>query len=277
MLATDLARAAEGRAWIVTRLTHRELDVTHAANVRAAVQGLRPDAVVQTVGIAVDFCEEHPEEAQRVHTWGTACVARECERVGAAFVGVSTCGLFGDDIRFYSEYDTPILKTQYARSKHEAERLAQTLCRRTYVVRPGWLFGGTPGHARNFVVRRWEEARRGAVVRSAGDKFGSPTFTEDLAHRVLDLLDSEAYGVYHVSNAGGGSRFDYVRGIVEAFGLGTPVEKVDSAHYPRAAAVPACEMLDNVNTRFLGLPPLPPWQEAIARYIAALRRDPAFR
>jgi dTDP-4-dehydrorhamnose reductase len=276
MLATDLARAAKGRAWSVTSLTHRELDVTCAAHVRVAVQGLRPDAVVQTVGVAVDVCEQDPEVGRRVHAWGTACVARECERISAAFVCLSTCGLFGDDIRFYGEYDTPVLKTEYARSKHEAERLAQTLCRRTYVVRPGWLFGGTPRHVRNFVVRRWEEARQGAVIRSAGDKFGSPTFTEDLAHRILDLLDAQAYGLYHVSNMGGGSRYEYVRGIVEAFGLGTIVERVDSSHYPRAAPVPDCEMLDNINTRFLGLPPLPPWQDAIACYVARLRLDPAF-
>jgi dTDP-4-dehydrorhamnose reductase len=276
MLGTDLARVAEARGLAVSRLGHRELDVTRVADVRAAVQGLRPDAVVQAVGLAVDFCEENPEEALRVHAWGAACVARECDRVGAAFVGVSTCGLFGDDVRFYSEYDAPVLKTQYARSKEVGERLALTHCRRAYVVRPGWLFGGAPGHARNFVARRFDEARRVPVVRSAGDKFGSPTFSGDVANRILDLLDAEASGVYHVSNAGGGSRFDYVRCIVDSFGLATPVEKVDSSQYPRVSPVPACEMLDNVNTKFLGLPPLPPWQEAIARYVKHLQNDPAF-
>jgi len=276
MLATDLARAAEARGHAVSAPAHGDLDVTRPAEVRAAVEGLRPDVVVQAVGLAVDFCQERRDEAMRVHAWGTACVARECERTGAAFVSVSTCGLFGDDVRFYDEYDRPLLKTEYARSKHEGERLALDLCRRAFVVRPGWLFGGTPGHARNFVVRRWEEARRVPVVRSAGDKFGSPTFTEDLAARVLDLLDTGAYGLYHVSNAGGGSRYEYVRHIVEAFGLPTPVEKVDSSQYPRFAPVPACEMLENLNTRFLGLPSLPPWQEAIERYIGRLRADPAF-
>lgn len=277
MLATDLARVAERQGHAVTTLARHELDVTRPADVRAAVDGLRPDAVVQAVGLAVDFCEEHPAEAMRVQAWGTACVARECERGGAAFVCVSTCGLFGDDVRFYDEYDPPLLKTQYARSKHEGERLALGLCRRAYVVRPGWLFGGKPGHARNFVVRRWEEARRLAVLKSAGDKFGSPTFTEDLAGRILDLLDTDAYGVYHVTNAGGGSRYDYIRHIIETFALPTPVEKVDSSHYPRSAPVPACEMLENLNTKFLGLPPLPPWQEAIARYIDQLRSDPTFK
>jgi len=276
MLATDLARVAEARGLAVNRLGRHELDVTRAADVRAAVQGLRPDAVVQAVGVAVDFCEENPEEALRVHAWGTACVARECDRVGAAFVSVSTCGLFGDDVRFYSEYDTPVLKTQYARSKDAGERLTFALCRRAYVVRPGWLFGGAPGHARNFVARRLDEARRVPVMRSAGDRFGSPTFSGDVADRILDLLDAEAYGVYHVSNAGGGSRFDYVRCIVDSFGLPTPVERVDSSQYPRIAPVPACEMLDDVNTRFLGFPPLPPWQEAIERYVKHLRTDPAF-
>jgi dTDP-4-dehydrorhamnose reductase len=277
MLATDLVRVAGAHGHTVSALDHRALDVTRAAEVRAAVDGLRPDAVVQAVGLDVDFCEEHRDEAMRVLAWGTACVARECERVGAALVALSTCGLFGDDVRFHDEYDRPVLKTEYARSKHEGERLAIGLCRRTYVVRPGWLFGGTPGHTRNFVVRRWEEARRVPLVRSAGDKFGSPTFTEDFAVRILDLLDTEAYGVYHVTNSGGGSRYDYVRHIVATFGLPTPVEKVDSSRYPRAAPVPACEMLENLNTRFLGLPPLPPWQEAIERYIGRLRTDPAFR
>lgn len=276
MLATDLARVAEARGLAVSTLAHHELDVTRAADVSTAVESLRPDVVVQAVGLAVDVCEEHPEDAMRVHAWGTACVARECERVGAAFVSVSTCGLFGDDVRFYDEYDAPILKTQYARSKHEGERLALGLCRRAYVVRPGWLFGGRPGHARNFVVRRWEEARRVPVVRSAGDKFGSPTFTEDLAVRIIDLLDTEAYGLYHVTNTGGASRYDYVRHIVDTFALSTPVEKVDSSHHPRSAPVPASEMLENLNTRFLGLPPLPPWQEAIERYVKHLRADPAF-
>jgi dTDP-4-dehydrorhamnose reductase len=205
-------------------------------------------------------------------------VARECERAGAAFVSVSSCGLFGDDVRFYDEYDTPILKTQYARSKHEGERAACGWCRRAYVVRPGWLFGGRPEHARNFVVRRWEEARRVPVVASAGDKFGSPTFTEDLAARILDLLGTDAYGVYHVTNTGGGSRYDYVRHIVDTFALPVRVEKVDSSHHPRSAPVPACEMLDNFNTKFLGLPPLPTWQEAIERYVRKLRTtNPAFK
>ena len=278
MLATDLHRVAEARGYSVQAPTRDELDVTDASAVRAAVAGFRPDAVVQAVGLAVDFCEEHREEALRVHAWGTACVARECERVGAAFVSVSSCGLFGDDVRFYDEYDTPILKTQYAHSKHEGERLAFASGRRVSVVRPGWLFGGTPAHARNFVVRRWDEARRIAVLKSAGDKFGSPTFTEDLAGRILDLLDTDAYGLYHVSNAGGGSRYDYVRHIIDSFALTTHVEKVDSSHHPRSAPVPACEMLENLNTRFLGLPPLPHWQEAVERYVRHLRTtDPAFK
>ncbi|HMH50638.1 MAG TPA: NAD(P)-dependent oxidoreductase [Candidatus Acidoferrum sp.] len=278
MLATDLHCVAEARGHAVTAPTRDALDVTVPGDVRAAFEAFAPDAVVQAVGLAVDFCEEQPEEALRVHAWGTACVARECERRGAAFVSLSSCGLFGDDVRFYDEYDAPVLKTQYARSKHEGERAALASCRRAYVVRPGWLFGGTSAHPRNFVARRWDEAHRVPVLRSAGDKFGSPTFTEDLAARILDLLDTDAYGLYHVTNAGGGSRYDYVRHIVDTFGLPNPVEKVDSSHHPRSAPVPACEMLENLNTRFLGLAPLPPWQDAIERHVRQLRAtDPAFR
>jgi len=276
MLATDLAAIAGARGFDVTALPHARLDVADATAVRAAFEELRPDAVVQAAGVNVDACETDPLAARRVHAWGAACLARECERVGATFVILSTCGLFGDEVRFYSEYDRVVLKTEYARSKRAGEEAALALCGRVFVIRPGWLFGGLPTHARNFVVRRWEEARRQSVVQSAADKFGSPTSTWDLATRVLDLLQTQAYGVYHVTNSGGASRYEYVRCIVEAFGLRTPVEPVDSSRYPRPAPVPDCEMLENMNTSFLGLPPLPPWQEAIHRYVSELRRDPVF-
>lgn len=273
MLATDLARVAEGRGFEVASLSHGELDVTQPRQVRDALEGLRPAYVIHTVGLTVDSCETNPQEGDRVHAWATGCIARHCQRLGSTLVHFSTCGLFGDERRFYSEYDRVQLKTHYARSKHLGELAASEHCERTYNVRPGWMFGGSPSHKKNFVFRRYEEARREPVLRSAGDKFGSPTYTVDLAGKLLELLETEEYGVYHISNEGGGSRFEYVKCIVEAFGLSTPVEMVDSSSFPRPSPVPTSEMLENLNLRFLGLQPLEPWQDAIRRYVSKLKRE----
>ncbi len=272
MLATDLARVWSDAGYDVFSLSHGRLDVTRPADVKQAMEQISPDVVVNTPGIAVDACELEPEKGYRIHSWAAEVVGRQCQRLGAVLVYISTCGLFGDEVRFYSEYDPVQLKTQYARSKFLGEQLARQACARTFVIRPGWLFGGAPAHQRNFVYQRFFEAKRLSVIQSAADKFGSPTFTQDLAAMALKIVESEEYGLYHVTNSGCASRYDYVKCIVESFGLATTVEPVASSSFPRAAPVPNCEMLDNLNLKFLGLEPLAPWQQAVRKYVAALQR-----
>lgn len=273
MLATDMAKVWTGLGYQATGLSHAQLDVTSANQVSEALEQTRPDIVVYTPGLGVDTCEQEPEKGYRLHTWAPAQMARQCHSLGATFVYISTCGLFGDEVRFYSEYEPVQLKTQYARSKFLGEQAATQACRRTFVIRPGWLFGGTPSHQRNFVYQRFLEARRESVVRSAGDKFGSPTSTEELAAKILEIVDTAEYGVYHVTNTGRASRYEYVKCIVESFGLDTTVEPVESSSFPRAASVPDCELLENLNLKFLGLEPLQPWQEAIERYVTTLKKQ----
>ena len=273
MLGTDLACLARQLDLDVTPLSHQDLDITSAAQVKEVLESIRPDYIINTAGVGVDFCSTNPEEGYRVHAWGAACVARHAQRIGATLVHISSCGLFGDEIKFYSEYDPVELKTIYARSKYLGEVEALARCERLYVVRCGWLFGGTSSHSRNFVFQRFNEAREKPVVKSAGDKFGSPTHTGALASKVLQLLETEEYGLYHVTNHGGGSRYDYVKCIVEAFGLTTAVEEVDSSFFPRQADTPSSEMLDNLNLRFLGLELLEPWQEATHRYVVQLKKE----
>jgi len=272
MLATDLVEVAARQGYEVTGLSHEQLDITDADAVQEALASLKPDVVVNTPGLAVDACEESPERGYQAHTWAPAQMASACQRLGATMVYLSTCGLFGDELRAYSEYDDVVLKTHYARSKYLGEEAVRQACDRALVIRPGWLFGGSPAHRRNFVYQRYVEAKEKPVLYSAGDKFGSPTSTADLAERLIELLEAQRYGVYHVVNEGGASRYDYVKCIVEAFGLSTVVEKVDSSHFPRPSPVPDSEMLTSLNLRFAGLAALEPWQEAIHRYAAKLKR-----
>ena len=273
MLATDLARVASEAGHEVIGLSHRELDVMESDQVRRALEQFRPDVVVNTPGISVDACEIQPEVGYRIHTWAAGVLARQCQRTGATFVYISTCGLFGDEVRHYSEYDPVVLKTHYARSKYLGELAASQACERTFVIRPGWLYGGNPSHPRNFVYQRYLEARDKPVVMSAKDKFGCPTYTGDLAAKVLEIVGTGEYGTYHVTNEGCASRYEYVKCIVEAFGLETAVEPVDSSAFSRSAPVPDCEVLDNLNLRFVGLVPAGPWQESIHRYVDSLVRS----
>jgi len=275
MLATDMARTWSESGYDVVSLSHSQLDITQADQVKQAIEMTAPDVVVHTPGIGVDACETVPEDGFNLHTWSAGLVGRQCQRRGAALVYISTCGLFGDEKQFNAEYEPVVLKTQYARSKFLGEQEAMRQCERSFIIRPGWLFGGSPSHNRNFVYQRYLEAKRAEasdtpVIRSASDKFGNPTATAELSAMILAIVDTQEYGLYHVTNAGAASRYDYVKCIVEAFGLTTAVEPVTSDSFVRSAPVPDCELLDNLNVKFLGLEPLGPWQEAIQRYVAGL-------
>lgn len=273
MLATDISKTWREAGYSVTGLSHEQLDITDSEAVRTTMDQIKPDIVINTPGISVDACETEPEIGYKIHTWAAQNIAIHCERVGSECVYISTCGLFGDDTKFYSEYDPVELKTQYARSKYLGEQTSGLKCQKLFIVRPGWLYGGEIGHSRNFVHQRYLEARNSPRIVSATDKFGCPTYTLDLSEKLLEIVESRQYGLYHVTNAGEASRYQYVKFIIDCFGMNTEVEPVDSSSFQRTAPVPDCELLENLNIKFLGLNAMPDWQDAIERYVWILKHN----
>lgn len=272
MLASDLAADFAARQWQTISLSHQKLDITQGASVQKAVDELKPDVVVNTAVWHVEPSENDPMAAYNINAWGVRNLAMACQTCGAALVQISTCGLFGDEIRPYHEYDPVTLKTVYARSKWEGEQYAR-LCGRHYILRLGWLYGGGVGHARNFAAARYREALAKPVIQSASDKWGSPTWTLDVARALPALLESGQYGLYHLAGEGGCNRAQYVEAILRAFGLPNPVEEVDSSHFPRKADVPDCEILTSYNLGYAGLPRLPMWRDSLERYLRQLDRQ----
>lgn len=273
MLATDISKTWSTAGYKVIGLSHKQLDIIDPEAVRIAVDQFKPDIVINTPGISVDACEAEPEVGYKIHAWAAQNIATQCQRVGAECVYISTCGLFGDNTKFYSEYDPVELKTKYATSKYYGEQLSALKCQKLFVIRPGWLYGGEISHSRNFVQQRYLEARNSTSMVSATDKFGSPTYTVDLAEKLLEIVQAEQHGLYHITNSGEASRYEYVKFIIDCFGMDTVVEPVDSSFFQRTAPVPDCEMLDNLNIKFLGLNPMPSWQDAIERYVWVLKHN----
>ncbi len=274
MLATDLAAYLNTQPNTrVISLPHEDMDVTQREEVEAVFAAYQPHVVINTAALHVDDCEINPSKAFLINAWGARILARACQQHRSVLVQISTGGLFGDEVRAYHEYDPVVLKTIYARSKYAGEEYVRQYCERHFVLRLGWLYGGDVTHRENFVVARYREALQKPIVYSANDKYGSPTYTGDVARAISDLLASQEYGLYHLANQGGGTRADYVRHILQEFGIDTPVEEVDSSYFPRKAQVPNCEILTSYNLSYAGLSLLPPWQEALARYIHTIREQ----
>lgn len=272
MLGTDFSRYLERAGHQVVRAGRAMLDVTDLTGVRRTVREYRPTLVVHTAALTdVDRCEREPDEAYRVNAVGTWNIALACAESGAELVYVSTCGVFdGTKAIPYTEADSPRPLTHYHRSKFEGERIVAAVLSRHYILRPGWLFGGAASHRRNFVANRYREASGKASISSAADRFGSPTYTFDFAAAAMRLVTEKAYGLYHIANAGSGSRYDYVAACMAALGLPTRVDPVVSDAFPRSAPVPASEALDCMYYRLRGLPPLRPWKEALNDYVRGL-------
>lgn len=249
-----------------------ENDITDPASIIDTVAELRPEVVIHAAAMTdVDGCERNPELAFRVNTLGTHNIALACGRCGAAMVHISTNDVFDGKLgRPYYEWDTPSPQSVYARSKAAAEFYVRTLSHRFYIVRTAWLYaqGGN-----NFVTKIVSAADRlagpcpdGGVLRVVTDEVSAPTYAPDLAKAIAQLIHTDHYGIYHLTNSGLCSRHDWARKILELSGRGhVPVEPITTDQWPRPAPPPLYAPLANFTGAALGII-LRPWEEALAEY-----------
>lgn len=245
-----------------------EHDITDPASITAAVVAFRPDVVIHAAAMTdVDGCERNPDQAFRVNALGTQNIALACGRCGAAMVQVSTNDVFDGKLgRPYYEWDTPSPQSIYARSKAAAEFYVRTLLHRFYIVRTAWLYarGGS-----NFVTKIIAAADRLGALRVVTDEVSAPTYAPDLARAIAHLIHTEHYGVYHFTNSGFCSRYDWASRILELSGRGqVPVEPITTDQWPRPAPPPLYAPIVNFVGAALGIT-LRPWEEALEEYFEA--------
>jgi dTDP-4-dehydrorhamnose reductase len=189
--------------------SHRaSMDITDPDQVEAIFDAFRPEVVVHCAAKTnVDACETDPQEAYRVNTFGTEVIAAHCQRVGAACVYISTDYVFdGAKGAPYHEYDAPNPLSVYGRSKYLGEQAVQALCPRHYIVRVAWLYGVGRKTFPQFVL---DAARQGQSPTVIADQIGSPTYVADIADRLLLLVQTDCYGVYHLTNPPPVSRYEF--------------------------------------------------------------------
>jgi len=267
-----------GRELVRTLASHGEVIGTTIADLdvtdpRCAdrLASLRPDWVVHAAGATdVDGCEREPARAMAVNGEGTRRVAEGCRRAGARLVYLSTDYVFdGAKGSPHTEEDSPAPLSAYGLSKLEGERAARTLMSGWAIVRTAWLFGV---HGRNFVKGILERAAAGERLRVVDDQVGSPTYAADLADAVAVLLSRGLTGLYHVTNRGSCSWYEFARQILLLAGCApTDLSRITSGELHRPARRPAYSVLENAAWRAAGLPALRPWPEALAAMLAALK------
>jgi len=245
------------------------LDIRDAAAVMDAVRDARPDVVLHLAAATdVDGCEREPDWAFHTNAIGTQNVALACQAQHVTLVYISTGSVFpGDQVDPYSEFDEPGPVNTYARAKLAGERIVETLLDRYYIVRAAWMIGGGP-RDKKFLGKIGRLLLSGNSVKVVADKFGSLTYAKDLLGGINHLLDANAYGTYHMANAGACSRYDVAIKLREAMGLThVPIEPVSSAVFPLPAPRPRSEAIRNYKLTLMGLPPMRRWEDAMTDYV----------
>jgi dTDP-4-dehydrorhamnose reductase len=251
---------------------HGSLDIADGENVDLVFEEIRPDAVVNCAAWTdVDGCEFDPARATAANALGPENLAKASQRVGSAFVTVSTDYVFdGRKDDFYTQRDDPNPINVYGVSKLEGERRAQSAYARTIVVRSGFIFG--PG-GKNFLSTIAERARRGERIKAINDSFGTPTYVFDLAARLRKLAARDLPGIYHVVNSGEGASYEDVAKLaLKCAGLGDQLETVSTDSLARPAPRPRNSRLKCLLSEAIGLSSLPTWQDAFRKF-AALTRE----
>ncbi len=271
-LGRDLVRECTRRDIAQVSSDLPRLDVCDLAAVREAVSAERPGALINCSAYnAVDKAESDFERARLVNAAGPGNLAIAAEEAGIPLMHFSTDFVFdGQKGEPYTIADEPRPISRYGESKLLGERAVMEACRRAYVVRLSWVFGS--GNV-NFVKKILEWAAGREVLRVVDDQISRPAYTVDLAPLILDLLESRAFGLYHLANSGICSRYEWACRIVELAGLSTRVEPAKSAEFETPANRPRFSALDLSRIEsLLGREP-PDWKDATQRFLVEIGAD----
>jgi dTDP-4-dehydrorhamnose reductase len=253
-------------------LTHADLELTDRAQVRDALHTYRPGLILNTAAYhRVDECEDHPERSFAVNALAVRELAIAAKEIGAVLVHFSTDYVFdGRQRRPYREVDPPGPLSVYATSKLAGEYFVRATLDRYFLVRTCGLYGlaGSRGKGGNFVETMLRLGKEGREIRVVGDQILTPTSAKDLAHKVRQLVETDAYGLYHITNDGECSWYQFAVTIFELTHIRPLLAETTSVAYGARATRPAYSVLENANLRSLGLDDLRDWRDALKDYLA---------
>ena len=279
MLAHAFRSVLAARRINATFLSHQQCRISDPGQVAEWMERVRPSLLINCAAYTkVDLAEQEPALADAANGIAPGFLAMECKKHGTTLVHFSTDYVFdGSSRRPWRTDDRPNPQGRYGRSKLLGERAIQMRPPdRWLIIRTAWLYGP---NGSNFVQTMLNAARAGKPLRVVDDQVGAPTYTFDLAMATLDLLDREATGVWHLTNAGSVTWYGFTKAILEEFGLTADLAPTTSAEWkklrPQSATRPAYSVLDLEPFETLVGRPVRPWREALHAYRLRLEAESA--
>lgn len=270
-LGSDVVKELESRGLEAVGVDIEEMDITDEKSVMTVIGSEKPDAVIHCAAYtAVDDAEDHEELCRKINAYGTENIAKACKEHDLALMYISTDYVFnGEGIEPWKPDNLdrePI--NVYGQTKYEGELAVEKLLEKYFIVRISWVFGE---HGKNFVRTMLKLAETHDHISVVADQIGSPTYTPDLARLLVDMIQTDKYGRYHATNSGTCTWHEFATEIFFQKGIIMDVEPVTSEEYPTKARRPHNSRMDKGKLIENGFELLPPWQDALKRYLALLR------
>lgn len=268
-LGYDVVQEGEIQGFEMIGTDVDSMDITDAGQVRKVIDSCKPDAVVHCAAYtAVDAAEEYSEICRKINADGTRNIAEICRTMNIPMMYFSTDYIFdGQGENFWKEEDPKAPLNVYGQTKYEGELAVQELIDKYFILRISWVFGV---NGSNFIKTMLRLGKERGAVSVVADQIGTPTYTQDLAKLVIDMIQTEKYGVYHVTNGGLCSWYEFACEIFKQAGMDVKVTPVTSAEYPAKAKRPFNSRMSKNKLKASGFSMLPDWKDALERYLKAL-------
>lgn len=268
MLGHDLIDVLDGKHELI-KTTSKSLDITDKDKVKEYIVNENPDIVINSAAYTdVDGCETNEEMAYKVNGEGVKNLALACKVVDCPLVHISTDYVFnGENNKPWMEDDEVGPISIYGKSKLQGEEAIESILDKFFIIRTSWLYGVNGG---NFPKTMLELAKTHDTLTVVTDEIGTPTYTLDLAQAIAELIETEYYGIYHITNSDYCSWFDFAKYIFEVKDIDVNVVPVTAEEFARPASRPHYSVLNNSNWIDNGFKPLRSYKEAIKDYLKHL-------
>lgn len=271
-LGYDVVREGIKRGFDMIGVGSRDLNITNKDSVEQYVKNVMPDAIIHCAAYtAVDKAEDDKETCWNVNVEGTKYLANAAKEIDAKFMYFSTDYVFNGDGEIpFDETDTPSPVGYYGLTKYEGEKVVQSLLTDWFILRISWVFGI---NGKNFVKTMLRLAETHNELNVVGDQVGSPTSTFDLSRLIIDMIQTNRYGIYHATNEGFCSWAEFANEIFRVAGKQIKVNSISTEQYPTRAVRPKNSRMSKQKLIDNEFKPLPSWQDSLNYYIKQIQSE----
>ncbi|USL39508.1 dTDP-4-dehydrorhamnose reductase [Priestia megaterium] len=263
-LGRELGQIFKEEGHTVLQYSKQQLDITDRTQIREILKKIEPELIINTAAFTkVDRCETELEKAYLINGIGPYYLAVEAKKKNIKLFHISTDYVYsGDKLSPYEEEDTPYPKTIYGKSKRLGEELALMACENITIIRTSWLYGHG---GQNFVNTIKKLSNQLGEIRVVNDQYGCPTYTKDLGIVIKELI-TRPPGIYHVTNSGSCSWFEFAREIIKLLKKQTKIIPVSTEEYGLKTRRPLYSVLSNKKLNSFDIKTRN-WKEGLQEYL----------